>query len=512
MSKPSCRPNREARKEKRKELREKTKQSRKELIKRQEAEGIFVLPQTSVSNVLSREKSPEEERANREEAVAAQVSVYRAMLPQLLKRFEKIPDPRTPKKIKHKLTVLIIYGILTFTFQMASRREATRTMSKPVFYENLRLLFPELESMPHSDTLHRLLERIDVEEIESAHIELIKHFIRSKKFLKFLIANSYPIAIDGTQKCVRENDKWTDDWLERRIKTKEGEKIQRYVYVLEANLVFHNGLTLPLVTEFLSYSEGDPDDHKQDCELKAFYRLSKRIHNYFPRMKIILLLDGLYPNGPLMQLCRDYNWQYMIVLKDKCLPHVWNAAKARQKLGLTGEYKRIWKGRKQIFWWTNSIEHIYDDGKKKVMVNFVVCEEGYEEVDEKTGEIVIKKALHAWISSHPLHHDNVHERCNLGARYRWGIENSMQTEKCGGYNYEHVFSYTWNAMKGYHYLMRLAHMMNAIALHAKRGAKQVRAMGVQAFLVYVRETCANPWLRPEWIKELLTAPFQLRFA
>jgi len=34
---------------------------------------------------------------------------------------------------------------------------------------------------------HRLLERIDVEEIESAHIDLIKHFIRSKKFLKFLL-------------------------------------------------------------------------------------------------------------------------------------------------------------------------------------------------------------------------------------------------------------------------------------------------------------------------------------
>ncbi|MEO5378587.1 MAG: hypothetical protein H7832_12515 [Magnetococcus sp. DMHC-6] len=71
----------------------------------------------------------------------------------------------------------------------------------------------------------------------------------------------------------------------------------------------------------------------------------------------------------------------------------------------------------------------------------------------------------------------------------------MQTEKCGGYHYEHIFSYNWNAMKGYHYLMRLAHMMNAIALHTKRVAKQVRTMGIQAFLVFVKETCAHPWLR-----------------
>ena len=45
------------------------------------------------------------------------------------------------------------------------------------------------------------------------------------------------------------------------------------LHVLEANLVFHNGLTVPLLSEFLSYAAGDPEDHKQDCELKAFQRL-----------------------------------------------------------------------------------------------------------------------------------------------------------------------------------------------------------------------------------------------
>ncbi len=54
-------------------------------------------------------------------------------------------------------------------------------------------------------------------------------------------------------------------------------EIQQYVYVLEANLVLPNGVTLPLLSEFLSYGEGDPDDHKQDCELKAFYRLAARL-------------------------------------------------------------------------------------------------------------------------------------------------------------------------------------------------------------------------------------------
>ena len=175
------------------------------------------------------------------------------------------------------------------------------------------------------------------------------------------------------------------------------------------------------------------------------------------------------------------------------------------------ELGRIWKERYQYFWWINNIQYSYDNGKKNLTMHIVVCEEEWDEVDEKSGDIVTKNARHAWISSDTLRCDNVHERCNLGGRYRWGIEASMQTEKHGGYHYEHAYSYNWQAMKGFHYLMRLAHMMNAIALCTKRVAKQVRTMGIQAFLDFVRETCANPWLCPKWIKELLAVPFQFRF-
>ena len=65
-------------------------------------------------------------------------------------------------------------------------------------------------------------------------------------------------------------------------------------------------------------------------------------------------------------------------------------------------------------------------------------------------------------------------------------------------------------MKGYHYLMRLAHLFNAIAQATKRVARQIRRLGVQAFLSLVRETCANPWLRPPWLQQFVATPSQLR--
>ena len=50
-------------------------------------------------------------------------------------------------------------------FQMASRREANRERSRPVFLATLQSLFPELETLPHADTLHRVLQMMVVEQM-----------------------------------------------------------------------------------------------------------------------------------------------------------------------------------------------------------------------------------------------------------------------------------------------------------------------------------------------------------
>ena len=37
---------------------------------------------------------------------------------------------------------------------------------------------------------------------------------------------------------------------------------------------------------------------------EARKKLAERLKQYFPRLPVMLLLDGLYPNGPLMEQCR----------------------------------------------------------------------------------------------------------------------------------------------------------------------------------------------------------------
>jgi hypothetical protein len=325
-----------------------------------------------------------------------------------------------------------------------------------------------------------------------------------------LVNNCYPIAIDGTQKCVRDV-LWSEECLEREVGKGDDTQMQYYVYVLEASLAFAGGMTIPLMSEFSSYTEGDTDTKKQDCEQKAFKRLAKRLKDVFSRLPIMVLLDGLYPNGPIMELCHKKRWDFMIVLQDKSLPSVWEEYEGLKKLETKNYFNTTWGNRRQVFEWVNDIEYYYGPNeRKKQIAHVVVCEESWQEVARDCAKVVTKRSRHAWISSKPLCRRNLHERCNLGARHRWGIESGILVEKCHGYQYEHIFSYNWNAMKGYHYLMRLGHLINVLTIYSERLVKIVGELGVQGFIRFIRETISGPWLDPLWVRQRLAAPFQLR--
>ncbi|MCP3882064.1 MAG: hypothetical protein GY701_27280, partial [Sulfitobacter sp.] len=71
--------------------------------------------------------------------------------------------------------------------------------------------------------------------------------------------------------------------------------------------------------------------------------------------------------------------------------------------------------------------------KNHIDLNVVLCHEQWEAVDPDTTQIATQENTHAWISSRPINKLNVHTRCNLGARYRWGIEAGFLVEKHQGF-------------------------------------------------------------------------------
>lgn len=465
----------------------------------------------ALPNRLNMENSIEEDLSEKQELVENATIVYRNILPGLLMKLSRIQDPRRLGSVKHKHAVLLLYGILMFVQQIGSRREANRTMDR-IQFENMKAMFPELETLPHADTLARFLEVIKVSEIQNCMIELVNDLIRRKKFRRYLVKKNYRIAIDGTQKLCRDY-RWEEECLIRHVGTEKKE--QAYVYVLESVLVLDNGITLPLLSEFLRNSSGYDGESKQDCELKAFVRLAKRLKSAFPKLRITLLVDGLYACGPIIRMCRNYGWGYMITLKEGSLQDVWHEAMGLMRIAPENSKQVMWGNRHQQYVWANGIEYQFSDKSqiwRKEMLHVAYCLESWTEIHSRSTKTIEKKETrYCWISSEPLTERNIFERCTKMGRYRWRIENNILTEKHQGYFYEHCYSYTWNAMEGYHYLMKIARFLNAIAAASDLLMGKVKAVGIRGFVEHIRKALGCN-LDRDRIRQLAEMRYQLRLA
>ena len=469
---------------------EKRAQEDKLKRKKLEAQGFTVSTQVyqekrAIANRKRGYETPEDEKLDRQTSVEDALKVYLRTLPILIKRLSKINDPRQPKKIKHSITVLMIYGILMFVYQRSSLRDANKEMSTAIFFENMKAMFPDFETMPHADTLSRLMERIKVEEIEGSMLELFEHLVKKKKFRNYLINKRYAIAIDGTQKFMR-TEPWTEQPLVRHVG--KDKQAQYYVYVIEAVVIFENGIVLPLMSEFLNNEEyRDVSSDKQDCERKAFYRFAERIKKRFPKLKISVTMDGLYACGPVIKTCREYGWDYMLVFKEGSMRDAWREAMGLIKLTPENTLKRHCGGRNQAYRWINDVEHTF--GRCKVQLNVVICEETWEDTSRVTGKTTSNLTRYVWISGKEINKTNVETRCLKIGRYRWKIENNFLVMKHQGYRYEHCFSYDWNAMVGFHHLMQIGRFINVLLVHSELLEKKVSVLGINGLLQYIFKAC-----------------------
>ena len=471
------------------------KRAREEALrtKELEAKGFNVVrlenqEKRNIANRKSGYETPEEEKLDRQISVEAALKMYRRTLPTLLNRLSKINDPRQPKKVKHSLTVLMIYGILMFVYQMSSLRDANKEMSTAIFFENMKVMFPDFKTMPHADTLSRLLERIKVEEIEESLLRLFEQLVKKKKFRNYLINKRYVIAIDGTQKFMR-GEEWSEEPLIRHVGKNKNE--QYYVYVLEAVVILEHGITLPLMSEFLNNAEyREVSSDKQDCERKAFYRFAERIKKRFPKLKISVTMDGLYACGPVIKTCREYGWDYMLVFKEGSMKDAWRETMGLIRLTPENNMKHHCGGRNQEYQWINDVEYTYGtNGRLKEKLHVVVCEETWEETSRTTGKMTSNTTRYVWISGKEITKTNVETRCLKMGRYRWKIENNFLVMKHQGYQYEHCFSYNWNAMVGFHHLMKIGRFINVLLAHSEILAVKVTVLGINGLLAYLFKAC-----------------------
>jgi len=74
-----------------------------------------IMPRTQAQNRKAPYTTIEKERDFRSDVVNAQIRVWRRLLPNLIKKLSRIPDPRRTKSVKHTVTVLMVFGLFAYS-------------------------------------------------------------------------------------------------------------------------------------------------------------------------------------------------------------------------------------------------------------------------------------------------------------------------------------------------------------------------------------------------------------
>jgi hypothetical protein len=90
------------------------------------------------------------------------------------------------------------------------------------------------------------------------------------------------------------------------------------------------------------------------------------------------------------------------------------------------------------------------------------------------------------------------------------LKPAFRKRNMGGYNYEHCFSYDWNAMKGYHCLMRIGHALNVLVQYSEKLVQFVKDMGKKGFIGYIFESIRVLLLDKAWLKNKRKEAYQIR--
>ena len=352
-----------------------------------------------------------------------------------------IDDPRHQSYTKYKMAELLMTVVLKNLCNVESMREMTKEFNTNETIKNFQMIFDkaEIDEIPHYVTVNDTLKKLENKALEQIRKDMIKEIIRRKTFNKGrLLDSKWKVIFDATY-LYSFGKRHCEHCLTQTFNRDTEDEITVYSHkVLEAKIVLSEDIVISIGTEFVE-NEGE-NVTKQDSELKAFKRLSEKVKNDFPRLPICMLADSLYAAKPVMDICKSYDWDYVIRFKDGSIPTL--AKEFEALLSLSDQEKNT--NNKNI----NCVNAI-DYRKTKVSIftfeTINISDEGVE--------IKIK---FKWITNIEVTDKNVEELADTG-RDRWKIENEgFNTQKNLRYNITHANSLNYNAMKNHYLITQIA--------------------------------------------------------
>lgn len=416
----------------------------------------------------------------------------RHYFPEFRKWFKGVSDCRNPNSIEYSAVSMLWVGILMFIFKLQARRQINFEMNTGAMVKNISTLTREkLTKIPHDSAVAYLFERLNPDEISKIRTRMVNQLIRKKCFEKYRLFGEYLIAMDGSRYL-----SFHQQHCPQCLTTDNQGNISYYHSVLEAKLVSQNGMAFSTATEFVENVDNSVGK-KQDCELRAFYRLTARLKEQFPQLRICLLLDGLYANQQVFEICSKNNWHYIITFKEGSLPATFQEYSALKELNEHCSGNCRYGDALQNYHWVNDIDY---EGQR---VNVLECEE------IKHGE----KKTFIWLTNFTITSSNYYQLANKGGRLRWKIENEgFNVQKNGGYNMEHPYSEHPIALKIFYLLLQIAHIINQLVECGSLLSEQMqKSIGsIRNISRRLLESFRNTLFDPNEIQLATTVKFQIR--
>ena len=362
-----------------------------------------------------------------------------------------------------------------FLLQSKSRYQFREDRLGPVFEKNIRILSQTNEGIvADPDTLAYYFEKQSHFNIRHLPSVMVKTLIRKKVLDPYRLFGAFLIAIDGTG-LFTFNKRHCEHCLTKKLSN--GTVIYQH-QVLEAKLVTSNGFAFSIASLFVDNPNEFVD--KQDCELKAFYRLAPLIKEYFPRTPLCFLLDGLYNGNPIFNICEENDWKFIMNFKEGSMPALYKEA--------------------------NTIVDLSTSNRRYEKVNFttnpskaIFCEKTENEDTTKF----------EYLTNIKTNYDTVEAIINKGGRLRWKIENQgFKSQKKEGFELEHVYSHNYNAMKNFYCILQITHIIYQLVVKGSLLGDVYKVMGslrnfVRRLTEHFRMLEINP--------DIIQSQYQIRF-
>lgn len=373
--------------------------------------------------------------------------IIKQYFPKLTSWIDNLTDSRNQSYITYDIKVCLLTQILAFCSSYQSMNKIGRNFNSDIVINNINhILKTNYIELPHKDTLINVISEIKFEELEKIQTNIIRTLIRSKMLDKYRFNEFFHVVIDGTGLYSTRVNLGEQAISKVYNKDEENEYTLYSYYALEAKLVCGN-MTFSLATEFVeneTYIDKDGNTYrkfdKQDCELKASYRLLEKIKKRFPKLPIIIGGDALYLGRPFLELCDKYKFEYIIRYKENDAPTIKRNFDEIKIIDDNYEYQN---------------EIILGDLKDNRFYTLNVISYDEEQLNKKTGEIT--STNFSFVTSLKITNKNKEQLVLLGRR-RWKIENKgFKEQKSDILNITHIYTKNCNGTKNIYLLIQFAH-------------------------------------------------------